>query len=107
MNLEVAVSTQANADELWNRWSTLVQVRNQLGGIAQTRGEQWRNAVDSDTDPEIEDSLWNEYQDLWREFRVVSAWAELIYSVWIFRTEGADSEFLSQTDMSTSSVQIF
>jgi hypothetical protein len=102
MDLELEMATSASADELWDRWMVLKEARTQLGRISTTKSDQWQKAVESGASPEIVSALWSDYQGMWREFQVLSAWTELIYAAWVFRTEGADSVFLDQIDMTVS-----
>jgi hypothetical protein len=105
MDLELEMATSASADQLWDRWTVLKQARDELGDISSTKGEQWKNAVESGNDSNIVRALWSEYEGMWREYRVLSAWTELVFAAWTFRTEGADSVFLDQIDMTVSGGQ--
>jgi hypothetical protein len=103
MKLDMAVSTEIAADQLWDRWTYLTQVRAEVAGMATSKSEQWRKAKDN-ADPLIVDALRKECDELWREYRVVSAWAELVYAVWIFSTDGGESAFLAGPRVTTVSV---
>lgn len=87
--------TGMTSEELWDRFCKLSQLRVEIAGYAQDKGDQWENA----TDPDIKNALRADWDQMWREFRIVSAWAEIAYSAWTFCNEGADSVFMTQRDM--------
>jgi hypothetical protein len=83
----VGLATTATVEQLLNTWLELSLLRVEISQRANARDEQWRDAADLDT----KDGLWAEREVLWTEYRIISAWTEMIHSFHTFLVDGADS----------------
>lgn len=88
--VEINLLCGTTIDDLWNKFIELAQIRRSVLAMAQDKAKQWENA----TDPTFVEMLWSEREELYRHYRIVSAWTELMYSMHTFAELGPRSEFL-------------
>lgn len=74
--LDVGITTNATAEELWQRWLELCVLSREAGKTMVATGEQGTS--------------WDEYERCSREYYVLSAWTNVVYSAYVFLTYGVD-----------------
>jgi hypothetical protein len=52
--------------------------------------QEWQDVSESDPGSSRSAELWAEYSLLQRDYRVLAAWASVVYVAWVFTSEGHD-----------------
>jgi hypothetical protein len=77
-------------EDLFAEWQRLSVLRSEADQLVNQYRQEWEIT----TDPIEKARVWNEIDQMWPHFEVLSAWTELFYTAWIFSTRGCNSEFL-------------
>jgi hypothetical protein len=75
--------------QLHDRWLELFRRRGEIAKESAELFRQWK-AVEDTFELAEADRLWRQYMVLERDYRVLSAWTDLLHTAWVFTTDGRE-----------------
>jgi hypothetical protein len=97
MMVDLRIADGVSSTQLHDLWLELFRRRNEM---AMRSGELWRQWKAAETVAKSAwadrlwkqeaDRLWRQYMVLQRDYRVLSAWTDLLHTGWVFSTDGRE-----------------
>ena len=94
MGVHLSVDDGVSPVQLHDRWLWLFRRRSEVARAASGLFRQWKSVEICGESAEA-DRLWSEYSALQSEFRVLSAWTDLVHTAWVFATDGRECRFVT------------
>jgi hypothetical protein len=88
--VHLSVDDGITASDLRDQWSRLVTCRDDAWNAAAIMWQEWLDVSECDPGSLRSDELEAEYLALRRDYRVLAAWASVVYAAWVFVSEGHD-----------------
>ena len=93
MMVDVRVADAVSSIQLHDLWLQLFRRRSEMVKVSGALWRQWKAAEAMDASARA-DRLWKQYAAFQSDYRVLSAWTDLLHTAWVFSTEGRKSSLI-------------
>ena len=87
MTVDLRIADGVSSPQLHDMWLQLFRRRSEMEKISGALWRQWKAAEATGASARA-DRLWRQYSAFQSEYRVLSAWTDLLHTAWVFSTEG-------------------
>ena len=92
MGVHLRVDHGITSTQLHDEWLRLFHASNEAARAAGQMWQEWKNATTVDDDKR----LWAQYCAFQSDWRVLTAWRDLLHTAWVFSTDGRQCRFLTK-----------
>jgi hypothetical protein len=85
--VDLQVAEGVSSTQLHDMWLQLFRRRSEMVKVSGALWTQWKNAEATGVSARA-DRLWKQYAAFQSDYRVLSAWTDLMHTAWVFSTEG-------------------
>ena len=93
MTVDLRIAESVGSIQLHDMWLQLFRRRSEMVKVSGALWRQWK-AAESVGSSVRADRLWKQYCAFQSEYRVLSAWTDLLHTAWVFSTEGRTCSLL-------------
>lgn len=96
IGVHLHVDRGITSTQLHDEWLRLFHASNEAAKVASQMWQEWKNATANDRieSPETR-RLWAQYSALQSDYRVLTAWRDLLHTAWVFATDGRECRFMT------------
>ena len=87
MAVDLHIADGVSSIQLHDLWLQLFRRRSEMVKVSSALWRQWKAAEASGGSARA-DRLWKQYAAFQSDYRVLSAWTDLLHTAWVFSTEG-------------------
>jgi hypothetical protein len=87
MTVDLRIADGVSSIQLHDMWLQLFRRRGEMVKISGALWRQWKTA-DAAGACARADRLWKQYSAFQSDYRVLSAWTDLLHTAWVFSTDG-------------------
>jgi hypothetical protein len=92
--VDLRIADGVKATQLHDKWLELFRRRGEIAKESAELFRQWK-AIEDTFELAEADRLWRQYMVVQRDYRVLSAWTDLLHSAWVFTTDGRECSVIS------------
>jgi hypothetical protein len=97
IGVHLRVDQGITSTQLHDEWLRLFHASNEAAKAAGQMWQEWKNATGNDRQESPETRrLWAQYSALQSDYRVLTAWRDLLHTAWVFSTDGRQCRFLTK-----------
>jgi hypothetical protein len=85
--VDLEIADGVSSRQLHDMWVQLFRRRSEAVKVSCGLWKAWKDAVATGSSAQV-DRLWRQYCAFQSDYRVLSAWADLLHAAWVFSTEG-------------------
>ena len=85
--VDVHITEGVSSIQLHDLWLVLFRRRSEMVKVSGALWRQWKAAETRGASARAE-RLWKQYAAFQSDYRVLSAWTDLLHTAWVFSTEG-------------------
>ena len=97
IGVHLCVDHGITSTQLHDEWLRLFHASTEA---ARTAGEMWQEWKNSTANEKTESSetrrLWAQYSAFQSDYRVLTAWRDLVHTAWVFSTDGRKCRFVME-----------
>jgi hypothetical protein len=93
MTVDLRIADGVSSIELHDLWLQLFRRRSEMVKVSGALWKQWK-AAEAAGGSARADRLWKQYCAFQSDYRVLSAWTDLLHTAWVFSTEGRKSALI-------------
>ena len=93
MTVDLRIAEGVSSVQLHDMWLQLFRRRSEMVKISGALWKQWKTAEATGGSARA-DRLWKQYCAFQSDYRVLSAWTDLLHTAWVFSTEGRKSALI-------------
>jgi hypothetical protein len=91
--VDLRIADGVKSTQLHDMWLELVRWRRKVATRSGELFRQWK-AIEDTFELAEADRLWRQYMVLQRDYRVLSAWTDLLHTAWVFSTDGRECSLM-------------
>jgi hypothetical protein len=97
IGVHLRVDHGITATQLHDEWLRLFHASTEAARAAGQMWQEWKTATADDRQESAETRrLWAQYSALQWDYRVLTAWRDLLHTAWVFATDGRECRFLTK-----------
>jgi hypothetical protein len=93
MTVDLRITEGVSSVQLHDLWLQLFRRRSEMVKVSGALWKQWK-AAEATGGSARADRLWKQYCAFQSDYRVLSAWTDLLHTAWVFFTEGRKSALI-------------
>jgi len=93
MTVDLRIADGVSSIALHDLWLQLFRRRSEMVKVSGALWKQWKAAEATGGSAQA-DRLWKQYCAFQSDYRVLSAWTDLLHTAWVFSTEGRKSTLI-------------
>jgi hypothetical protein len=95
IGVHLHVDPGITSTQLHDEWLRLFHASNEAAKAAGQMWQEWKTATANDRQESPETRrLWAQYSALQSDYRVLTAWRDLLHTAWVFATDGRECRFM-------------
>src|ERR671928_1789138 len=91
--VDLRIADGVSSIQLHDLWLALFRRRSEMVKVSGALWRQWKAAEAMGASARA-DRLWKQYAAFQSDYRVLSAWTDLLHTAWVFSTEGRRSALI-------------
>lgn len=97
IGVRLRVDHGTTSTQLHDEWLRLFHASNAAAKVAGEMWQEWKNATafGEHESPETR-RLWAQYSAFQSDYRVLTAWRDLLHTAWVFSTDGHECRLMPQ-----------
>ena len=97
IGVDLRVDDGITSTQLHDEWLRLFHASNEAARTAGKMWQEWNNATVNEKieSPETR-RLWAQYSAFQSDYRVLTAWRDLLHSAWVFSTDGRKCRLVTE-----------
>jgi hypothetical protein len=95
IGVHLRVDNGITSTQLHDEWLRLFRAGTEAEKVAARMWQEWKNATANEKleSPESR-RLWAQYSAFQADYRVLTAWRDLLHTAWVFSTDGRKCQLL-------------
>lgn len=97
IGVHLRVDDGVTSTQLHDEWLRLFHASNEAAKVAGKMWQEWNAATGNEKieSPETR-RLWAQYSAFQSDYRVLTAWRDLLHTAWVFSTDGRKCRFVME-----------
>jgi hypothetical protein len=96
IGVHLRVDDGITSTQLHDEWLRLLRASNEAAKAAARMWQEWKNATANEkTESPESRRLWAQYSAFQADYRVLTAWRDLLHTAWVFATDGRECRLLT------------
>ena len=87
LRVDLRIADGVSSIQLHDLWLQLFRRRSEMVKVSGALWRQWKTAEATGASDRA-DRLWEQYSAFQSDYRVLSAWTDLVHTAWVFSTDG-------------------
>jgi hypothetical protein len=98
VGVHLRVDHGITSTQLHDEWLRLFHASNEAAKASAEMWQEWKESTATDEETESAQSrrLWAQYCAFQSDYRVLTAWRDLLHTAWVFSTDGRQCRFLAK-----------
>ncbi len=97
IGVHLRVDHGITSTQLHDEWLRLFHASNEAAKVAGQMWQEWKNTTaDGRRESPETRQLWAQYCASQSDWRVLTAWRDLLHTAWVFSTDGRQCQFLTE-----------
>jgi hypothetical protein len=97
IGVHLRVNHDMTSTQLHDEWLRLFRASSEAEKVAARMWQEWKNATANEkTESPESRRLWAQYSAFQSDYRVLTAWRDLLHTAWVFSTDGCECRLLTE-----------
>jgi hypothetical protein len=97
IGIHLCVDHGITSTQLHDEWLRLFHASTEAARTAGEMWQEWKNATANEkTESPETRRLWAQYSAFQSDYRVLTAWRDLVHTAWVFSTDGRKCRFVME-----------
>jgi hypothetical protein len=97
IGVHLRVEHGISSTQLHDEWLRLFRASTEAEKVAARMWQEWKTATTSErTESPETRRLWAQYSAFQSDYRVLTAWRDLLHTAWVFATDGRECRLLTK-----------